>query len=93
MTKDEAFWPESKFKDVDLAVHPEVKRSNTVQRANVLQTKNVAEDDNSLMTILAGKHSSWTRLVRVLSWIRRFIKSARNKVKNEPIVIGTLLVS
>ncbi|KAJ8020040.1 hypothetical protein HOLleu_41875 [Holothuria leucospilota] len=82
LTKDKVCWPESKFEDVDLTEDPEVKRSNTVQRAKVLQT-NVTEDDNSLLTILVGKYSSWTRLVRVLSWIRRFIRSARNKAKNE----------
>ncbi|KAJ8017951.1 hypothetical protein HOLleu_44328 [Holothuria leucospilota] len=92
LTKDKVCWPESKFEDVDLTEDPEVKRSNTVQRAKVLQT-NVTEDDNSLLTILVGKYSSWTRLVRVLSWIRRFIRSARNKAKNEPIVTGNLIVS
>lgn len=90
-TKEETCWPKLRFHDVNISDDPEIKSSVTVRHVNV--TKETARNEDGLLANLIGKFSSWTKLVRVLGWVLRFTRSARNKVKGQANVTGNLLVS
>ncbi|XP_033127427.1 uncharacterized protein LOC117125136 [Anneissia japonica] len=87
LPKDESNWPVSRYIENDQVSHdPEIKKSVVVNQVTI--------GDGRLMAArLTSKYSSWSKLVRVLGWILRFVKSLRLKVRHQPVVTSNLLVS
>ncbi|XP_033108467.1 uncharacterized protein LOC117110023 [Anneissia japonica] len=84
--KEESRWPVSKFSESDqLTPDPEVKKPVVI--VNKIQTC-----ESSFVETLTDKYSSWTKKIRVLGWVLRFIRCLKAKMKHQPITTSNLLV-
>ncbi|XP_033096702.1 uncharacterized protein LOC117100976 [Anneissia japonica] len=87
LKQGEASWPAMKMFECSPS-DVEVKKDVMVAQASVFHEIS----ENNIVTSLASKYSSWTKLLRVTAWSLRFTQNLKAKMNNQQKTTGSLSV-
>ena len=87
LLKEELDWPVSQIDTDKVSEATEIKRSAQASpqacRSNGDWTVISAHEDDQLWRLDPERFSSWTKLVRIQAWVRRFIDNCRSPNRGE----------